>query len=392
MNKTRPAPVFAGKLFFVLIASLPLILVVIRYFKWETYGIFDFHVFHLAGLLANEGRIDQIYNPDIFIGKILEVYGKPALLSWLYPPLLLPYGQLLALMPVAEAYLVSGFFFTAVFYTAVRWAFPRNSREIIILSTLPLIIAFRFGQPVPLILILLIIAYRVENRSLWGGLLVLAFAAAKPQIGGVVLFVLFLRRLPRSLLPSIFIGAGFLLAFASLYGWNIWALSLQNIALAASYIESGIMNPRWVASVYAGLLAIGAPGPVAAAGQAIVLITFAATAAWLFREEKRQQIWMVAAIAMIFTSPYLMYYDLVFLLLPIGIVVSGMDARSGRNQIYTIFLLEVLMVVLVDQGTSSSYNFLFFCSVLAVLLFIKYRQNKARTSAQAAKIAAQRRA
>ena len=390
MNKTLPAPVFPGKLFFVLIAAFPLVMIVYKYLHWESFDIFDFHAFHLAGLLANEGRIEQIYNADVFNSEFLEMYGKPGLLPWFYPPLLLPYCQFLALMPVAEAYLFNGFFGTAVFYAAVRWAFPRNHREIIILSALPLVIAHRFGQPVVLLLTFLIIAYRVEKRSLWGALLLLTFAAAKPQIGGVVLFVLFLRRLPHSLLPSIFIGGGFLLAFASLYGWSVWALALQNITLAATYIQSGVINQQWISSVYAGLLAMGAPGPVAAAGQVIVLVTFAATAAWLFRKEKRQQIWMVAAIAMIFTSPYLMYYDLVFLLLPIGIVVSGMDARSGRNQIYAIFLLEVVMVVLVNQGTSSTYNFIHFCGVLTVLLFIKYRQNKARTSAQGANIGEQR--
>ena len=373
MSQPTAAPAFQSRASFLLIAAFPGLFTLSKFVLWERYGVFDFHSFHLAGLLANAGQIDQLYKPDVFSAQYLQHYGEPGQLPWFYPPLLLPYCQFLALFSVAVAFLVNGFISIAAYYLAVRWVFPDRSRDIIILSALPLIIALGFGHPIILFLSLLLIGYRLTPSSLGAGLLALTLCAAKPHLGGVALFLLFSRKLPKSLLPSTLIGISIVLIFAALYGWQVWWLFLQSISLAATYLEGGTINQQWISSLYAGALALNTPRLFAIMAQGSGLILFCSIGAYLFRHEKQDQFWVVAGLAAVFTSPYLMYYDLIFLLFPLALVVKRVHIRIARSWVYGLFLSEVGFLVLLAFKPAAPFGFLVFAAFTTMLFIGKAR-------------------
>ena len=274
---------------------------------------------------------------------------------------------------MAVAFLVNGFISIAAYYLAVRWVFPDRSRDIIILSALPLIIALGFDHPITLFLSLLLIGYRLAPSSLGAGLLALTLCAAKPHLGGVALFLLFSRKLPKSLLPSTLIGMSIVLIVAALYGWQVWWLFLQSISLATSYLEGGTINQQWISSIYAGALALNAPSLFAIMAQGAALILYCSIGAYLFLSEKSDQFWVVAGLAAVFTSPYLMSYDLVFLLFPLALVVNRMHMRKARGWFYALFLSEVGLLVLLELRPTAAHGFLIFAAFTTMLFIGKAR-------------------
>jgi len=220
---------------------------------------------------------------------------------------------------------------------------------------------------------LLLVGYRLAPSNLWAGLLALTICAAKPHLGGVALFLLFFRKAPKSLLPSTLIGASIGLIFAAFYGWKIWWLFLQSISLAASYLEGRTLNQQWISSIYASALAFDAPSLFATLAQVAALLLYCGIGAYLFRHEKSDQFWVVTGLAVVFTSPYLMYYDLVYLLFPLALVVNRMNMHKARNWVYALFLLEVGLLVLLELMPAATFGFLIFAAFTTMIFIGKAR-------------------
>jgi len=157
--------------------------------------------------------------------------------------------------------------------------------------------------------------------------------------------------------------------FAALYGWQIWWLFLQSISLAASYLEGRTINQQWVSSIYAGALAFNAPSLFATLAQVAALVLYCGIGAYLFRQEKFDQFWVVSGLAVVFASPYLMYYDLVYLLFPLALAVKHMDMHKARNWVYALFLTEAGLLVLLEFKPAATFGF-FIVAAFSIMIFI----------------------
>lgn len=360
------------------IAALPLVFLGTKFWLWHTYGVFDFYTFHLAGVLANQGRIEALYHPDIFMGFFAPTYGSAGLLPWFYPPILIPYCQFLALFPVNIAYLVNGVLSITAYYAAVSWAFPRHARDIIILSVLPMIVLLGFGHPSILLLSLIIAGSHLARQSLGKGLLALTISAAKPHLGGIVLLFLFLRSPRQALLPSVIIFIGFIGGGALLYGGGIWLAFLHGIGAAATYVGSGTINQQWIASVYGTFLAYGASNAAAIFAHVGALLGVTGLALYAFRGSSSRRFWAASGMAMVFASPYLMYYDLVFFLFPMALVIDSIDIHAARLWVYGLFIGELAMLAILGFETAAGLGAAVFLGFAAMLLFGKIRFGRVR--------------
>ena len=369
MIKSEPRAAFQGKGQFLLIAALPVAFLLAKYALWGTYGIFDFHTFHLAGVLANAGQSEHLYQPDYFMSQFKPTYGAPGALPWFYPPILLPYCQFLALFSAPVAYLVNGFLSLAVYYLVIFWLFPGSYREIITLSALPLILPLGFGHPVILLLSLLFVGYHFAKPSLWKALLALTLCAAKPHLGGIAGLLVFIRSPRQALLPSTLIFIGVIAVFSMLYGWEIWELFAQSIGAASSYLGSGMINQQWISSVYGAALSLGATNTSAILAHVAVLLFAIGASLYLFRNTPAKRFWVATGMAVVFTTPYLMYYDLIYLLFPLSLVVSTLNKVKARNWVYTVFIGELGMVALLGLETASAMGFIGFCGFAAAILY-----------------------
>lgn len=352
----------------VLVALTPALLVLSKFLLWDRLGIFDFYAFHLAGVLANSGQLAQLYNPQEIMAQYEAAYGISTSLPWFYPPILLPYCQFLALFPVATAYLIHSALSLALYYTLIIKAFPTRWRDIIILSALPITISLTFGHPTLLLLVFALAAYRLASTHLVLALVLLTFAAAKPQIGGVLLLLFFLKNLPRSLGPSAAIAGVSILSIAALYSWDSWSLFLESLFLAGHALEAQTINQVWMSSAFISLQSHGVPVALALGLHFALLIGLALDAMRRMGPAEPDRFWLAAGIAMVFFSPYLMYYDLALLLFPLIIALPHIDTDKGKNWVYLLLLWEVLLPVVFALEPRQNFNFAIGVGVVLLLL------------------------
>ena len=355
---------------FLIFAGLPFAFLILKALLWERYGIFDFHTFHLAGTLANAGETDILYDPARFVARYRAHYGAAEELPWFYPPLLLPWVQFLALFAPRAAYLVNGFLGLGLCYFAL-WRFYRpHHRALILLSVLPLSIPLAFGHPTPLLLAFILLAMARPPSEIFRPLALLTLAAAKPHIGGVILFAFFLRRWPQSLLPALLIALAVIGGLGLAYGFGIWEDFLGGMRTAGAYLQGAHFNREWIASFHALMQALGLPGPLALAAHFLMLAAIVAFLAHRYRENPEARFWIPATAAAFFTSPYIMLYDTPFLL---AVLAAAFRFTKGAGEIDSrwfriVLLVEILPLVLLGQPLALNLNFLAALLLLAAFL------------------------
>lgn len=186
MPRSENSSTYFSKTLFRILAALPFVFVILKYARWEADGIFDFHTFHLAGVLANNGQAQLAFDWDTFVARFKPTYGTPGAFPWFYPPILLPYSQALALFNAPNAYLVFNFIGLSAYYLTIRSLFRTKFREIIVLSAFPLLIPIAFGHPIVFFLVFLLLGYHLSKHHPVLALIALTAVAAKPHVGGVV--------------------------------------------------------------------------------------------------------------------------------------------------------------------------------------------------------------
>jgi len=367
MNTSHTRPLDSPPLL-LLIALTPFLLALSKYMFWESVGVFDFYAFHLAGGLANSGQLEQLYNPQAIMAQYEAAYGVKTSLPWFYPPLLLPYCQFLALFPVATAYLVHSIISLSLYYALIIKAFPARWRDIIVLSALPITITLTFGHPTLLLLVFALAAYKIANKHLILALVFFMLAAAKPQIGGVLLLLFFLKKLPRSLGPSAVIAAVTILSIATLYTWDSWVLFFNSLLLAGHSLQAQTINQIWMSSAFISLQSHGMPTGLALVFHFALLIGLAMAAMRFLGLAQPDRFWFAAGVAMVFFSPYLMFYDLAFLLFPIIIALPHINTEKGKNWVYLLLLWEASLPIVMALEPEQNFNFIIGVGVV-ILLF-----------------------
>lgn len=375
MPETTPRPaVFSRTLFWVL-AAMPFILSVLKYSRWETYGTFDFHAFHMAGILANEGQAYLAYDWGKFVTLFGEQYGSTESLPWFYPPILLPYAQALALFKVSTAFLVFCFTSLTSYYLTVYFLFRDRFEEIIILSVFPLIIPIAFGHPTVLFLVALLLAYKLAQHAPVLALIALTLIATKPHVGGVILFLYFLKIAPKSILPSLGIAIVAIVSTSLIYGGDIWFAFLAHLDDASqSVLSSQIENP-FRASVYMALAPYDIPAFVRWLLHLMMLAAICGLGAYAFKDEKSDRFWIVAGIAAFFTSPYIVLYDYAMLLFPLILVLTTSNILATRSWVLAVLLIELIPMALIEIPPAYKFNFSTILVFTVLVLMVKIKSN-----------------
>lgn len=380
MPQTDNSPAFISRSTFLVLASFPFIAAILKFVMWDTYGVFDFHTFHLAGTLANQGQAQLSYQWLDFIGLFGPTYGEASDLPWFYPPILLPYAQGLALMDISSAYLVFCMVSLVSYYLTVYYLFWDNFREIIALSVFPLLIPIAFGHPTIIFLVFLLLAYRLSRNHPVLALILLTLAATKPHTGGVILFLYFIKTLPKSILPSIIIAAVAIGTTSLIYGADIWLAFYEQMNEASKMLLGLTLESDWRASAYHGLKPLPISEPFKWLGHFAFLGAICSLAAFAFKDAKHDQFWAVAGIAAFFTSPYIIIYDNVVLLFPLILVLVNSDIRAKRPWLLAVLFLEFIPLAFFGQENIYKYNFTAILLFVLAMLMIKISRNRPATS------------
>ncbi|KPU84269.1 hypothetical protein JI58_04795 [Marinosulfonomonas sp. PRT-SC04] len=373
MPETTARPQVFSKALFWILAVLPFVLSILKYSRWETYGTFDFYAFHMAGILANEGQAMLAYDWDRFVALFGEQYGSTGSLPWFYPPILLPYAQALALFQVSTAYLVFCFSSLASYYLTVYFLFRSQFKEIIILSAFPLIIPIAFGHPTILFLVALLLAYRLSRHAPVLALIALTLIATKPHVGGIILFLYFLKTAPRSILPSLAIAVVAIISTSLFYGSDIWFAFLAHLKEASqSVLSSQIENP-FRASVYVALAPYDMPAFIRWLLHLTTLVAICGLGAYAFKDEKTDRFWVVAGIAAFFTSPYIVLYDYTLLLFPLILVLKNSDIQTSRPWVLAVLFIEFIPMALIEIPPAYKFNFSAIMLFTVAVLMVKIK-------------------
>ncbi|MCO5398525.1 glycosyltransferase family 87 protein [Ralstonia soli] len=175
----------------------------------------------------------------------------------------------------------------------------------------------------------------------------IAMLCIKPQLG--VLFPLFL--LCTRQWAAIASAALFSLLYFGLtwfaFGANTFVACLQSIGMfRESIVENGIAIMRGAPTIFAMLRVSGYTLPTAYLAHATVSLVVIATCAWLWRTRTRFELQAAAfVVATLLLQPYLIYYDLVWLALPIAFLTRDYACHGCSGFEKAVLVLSWLIPV-----------------------------------------------
>jgi hypothetical protein len=206
----------------------------------------DFPQFYTAGLLADRGEIDRLYDQAYFFGLQHDWKEDGGLFS-LYPPMMALAMMPLACLPFYTA-LVVWWGIQAACFAASGWIlygmmnFSRRWRIVALValaSLFPVSIAVRLAHLAPVLLLILsgAIALHSRGKVVWAGLL-LSLLAVKPQYAVGLGLWLCVRRDFRTLLAMAAGGLAQAAAVAAAFGPAVFLDYLHQLPVIASISRS----------------------------------------------------------------------------------------------------------------------------------------------------------
>lgn len=356
----------AGRLQVYALAALALQVVVlliwmIRFYLVEDRAApmvgYDFSVFWSAARGALERNAASVFSAQ-WVGPIeAAVRHQDGYSPWPYPPTFLLVVVLLGLLPFTGAlllYLGCGLCAYAVMLARIRRKIDR--------ALLPLLAAFP-GIPVAVGMgqsTLLTVSAAgaalilLESRSAVAGIFI-AMLAIKPQFGVLFPVALVCGRQWKALVVAALCTLAFTAASVAVFGveaWRAFAAYLPEFNRIA--VEQG-GSGMWpgMPTVFAMSRALGCPVGVAYAVHGLVAAPAVIVVAFLWAVRARFELRAAALVcATLLVQPYLMFYDLAWLILPITLLLRDARKQALSRAEWTVLAAAWLAPL---QGVLAAY-------------------------------------
>ena len=336
----------------------------------------DYLSFWTAARFAASGEPQAAYDIAAHHGAQIAQAGlDPGYAAFFYPPAfllaLLPFG-LLGYFPSLILWL--GVTFTAYLRTIRAWAGGWG-------GALPAVIAYpavllNAGQGQNGFLTAALFgggALLIERRPWLGGAL-LGALVIKPHLALVIPFALLFRGAWKSIAAAAISAFAICLASLLLFGTEAWEGFFLGSALARETLESGLVDPAKMQSLFAGLRLWGAPLGVAYGLQLLLFLGVLAALALVARSgaDNRAQGAAMAAGALV-STPFLLDYDLTLAAIPLAwLFVEA--RRTGFLAWEKLVLAAAFILPLVSRTLASSLGLPLAPLVLAALFLLVVRR------------------
>ena len=305
----------------------------------------DYDAFHIAGLLALDGRAEDAYRFETMLAAQQEFTGTVSMMPWTYPPPFTLFVAGMANLPIGLGFLLFIVSTLAMYLVVLRriagvyWP----GVLIVMLPTLPLLM--RTGQ----------------NGFLAGaltGLFLLAFLQRKPGAGlplglmiikphlavAMAVMTLVERRWQTVMIAAVTVAIALLIP-SLVFGLSIWPAFFDGIAQSGDFLARGEYKLYRMTSLYAAAHTLGAGPALAMAIQAAgALGAIAAMLAARMRKLAPHRLAAAICCATLFISPYGYDYDLTIFGLAVAFVLPDLLQRTRP-------LEQIGMVALVWLGT-----------------------------------------
>lgn len=306
-----------------------------------TAGDVDFVAFHAAARLALEGPATAAWDPAAHAAARDASLGGPAsVFPFLHPPtfllVILPLGLLPYFGAMACWLAVTG----AALLAALRaWGAGRVGLAAALLSPAAVLNAAH-GQTGFLAAALLAVAGLGFGRRPWLAGLCLALLAVKPQFGLLIGPALAIA----GCWPVILWTGGFLAltGMASLiaFGPAAWLAFLEGLLAFQNLVRAGALDTWKLQSIAAFAAGFGLPEGAALAAQAAGTVATILVAGLVMRRcpDGRAKAAVLAA-GLPLATPYILLYDLCFLLLPVAWIVTEAHRTGFRPWEKTVLVV-----------------------------------------------------
>lgn len=286
-------------------------------------------VFAAGGTLAASGRLVDAYDPAVFQATFERFTGPTGAMFWLYPPPTALLAEPMAAVPYAPAcaaWIVGG-------GALLTLALARRGGGGAVATSLSwpgTVLALFYGQPTPGLTAVLAEGLRLAGPRPWLGGALLGLLIWKPHWLVIPALMLVLEGSWRPLVGAALTGAALVAASTLRYGTGAWAAFFAASGTALARVRD--MGAEDVVSTYAvAPAAVAAPAQALATAGAIAAVVALRRAAAPVREAG-------AVVAMTLANPYLHFYDLVVLSIPIWTLVDA-RRRAGAPIVPVIALV-----------------------------------------------------
>jgi Glycosyltransferase family 87 len=317
----------------------------------------DFSNVYAAGELTWQGRPSDAYQPALqhaaekatFGGREVPFYG------WHYPPFFFAVAVIVAAFPYAWGLSIWVAASLAGYLATIRAILPRRQTLLLAAAFPGVFVNIGHGQNGFLTTALLGGALHLIDRRPWIAGVLIGLLAYKPQFGVLVPIALLAGGRWRSVSAAgATIAMLVAISFATLGGgiWHAFADSLnftQTIVL-----EQGGTGWEKIQSAFSAARMWGASVQLAYAVQGALLMSLAATIAWLWHSDAAFELKAAGlATASLLATPYVLDYDLVVLAVAIAYL-----ARHGLDRGFRSFEISLLaaawIVPLLSRGLAGA--------------------------------------
>ncbi|KUZ17318.1 hypothetical protein WI69_16430 [Burkholderia diffusa] len=352
----------------------------IRYYLWHDRSApmvgSDFAIFWATARVALEHGPTAIFSPQWIqpIEAALRPFDDFA--PWPYPPTFLLVVVPFGLMPFANAVVLFGLL-TIAFYAAVvarltrsldgQWRLAIAAFPGLIGAALTMQNAFLTVAAAGAALLLL------RSRPVVAGACI-AILMLKPQFGVLFPLALICGRHWTALVSAGMFSAGIVATSAAIFGWRAWIAFFAFLpSFDRGVMEYGETLWRGMPSMFGFARAAGLSIQVAYGLQTCVSVAAAVAVAYVWIRATRFELRAAAlASATLLVQPYFMYYDLLWLVLPvIFLLLDRRNVRPDRLETAVVALAWIAPAqafVAVITGTMWPVASAILVAVLAVVV------------------------
>jgi alpha-1,2-mannosyltransferase len=280
----------------------------------------DFVLFYAASSLALSGQPADIYNPSVLENRIKNIVGKKLIyVYWFYPPTFLLVIFPLAKMPYLSALLIWLSSTLVLYIIILSLLMPHPATPFLAISFPGTIVNFFMGQNGFL-----------SATLLGGGLIfldklprvsgfLLGLLTYKPHLAVLIPVALIAGRRWRTLATFFLVAFFFAISSLFIFGPEVWQAFFHNLFQPAQKLRSGIWNWAAMPTVFASVFLMGGNLTTAYFIQAFTMLGVigGVTMLWLKDYPVPTRNAGLVLGTLLFT-PYLWYYDLSLLALPIA--------------------------------------------------------------------------
>lgn len=292
-----------------------------RVASFRTTPVWDYAALWAGGRLALQGRLADAYDPAIYQPIFTEATGQRSAVLWLYPPpSALLFEPFAALPYVASSALWLATGVVAVVLTAIARGGGRAVPWALLWPGT--VVAIAYGQATLLLTLLLAEGLRrVEHQPVRAGLFV-GGLFLKPHWMAVPLVAWALQGQWRAIAAALGVSVGLTGASLLAYGAAPWVAFRARAGETAGVIHK--LGLEDAVSAYAA-----APSSVGGLLQGLLIAVSLATLAHLARRRTAADLNAAGTVvALTLINPYLHFYDLVCLIVPLQVTADRLTRRG----------------------------------------------------------------